>query len=224
MLKGLNKIMDTLDSKDWFQKILDEIFKQEKQEKKPFNRFFPSSAGQCPRSVQYNMMGLMPDDIDDQSRRRMDNGNYMHLRYGAYFKSVNKLIEEEPAFRMDMDGVFVSGRGDLIVADSLGNKTLIELKSINDRKFKLILKKPDFCHYLQWNICSKALNYPTGIILYENKNTQEIKYHHVNFSEEDYRKVINEWLLIDKHLKEGTLIPRPEKCPNYWCSMKNECK
>jgi hypothetical protein len=123
-----------------------------------------------------------------------------------------------------MDGVLVSGRGDLILLDGKGDKTLAELKSINDRKYKLILVRPDEGDYLQWNLCAKALGFADGIILYENKNTQEVKYHFVKFDEEKYKLVVNDFILIAKHNKAGTLVPRPDACPNSWCGMKKGCK
>ena len=223
--KGLANILSKLDERDWFQILIDEIFEQEKRPSRVIDYFYASWAGDCPRAIQYNMNGLMPDDFDAQGRRRMDNGNYMHTRYGDYFKGTKRLIDEEPVFKKELDGVFVSGRGDLIVKSDVDSKTLIELKSINDRKFKLILPDPDEGDYLQWNLCAKALGFLSGIILYENKNTQEIKYHHVTFDEKRYKIVIDDFIMIDKHNKLGTLAPRPEKCPNsFFCPMKKTCK
>lgn len=223
--KGLTNILDQLDKKDWFQKLLDEIFEKDKRPRRVIDYFYASWSGDCPRAIQYGMNGLMPDDFDAQGRRRMDNGNYMHSRFGDYFKKIDKLIDEEPVFKKDLDGVFVSGRGDLIVKNETDIKTLIELKSINDRRFKLILPAPEEGDYLQWNLCAKALGFSSGIILYENKNTQEIKYHHVTYDENRYRIVIDDFLMIDKCNKLGTLVPKPTKCPNsFWCPMKRTCK
>lgn len=225
MKSGLNDILKKLDNRDWFQKMLDEASEKGKKKKKAIDYFYASWAGDCVRAIQYSMNGMMPDDIDAQSQRRMDNGNYVHSRYGEYFKLIGKLVEAEPAFKKDMDGVFISGRGDFVVLEDKEKKSLIELKSINDRKYKLILLAPDEGDYLQWNLCAKALGFTEGIILYENKNTQEVKYHFVKFDEVRYKKVIDDFALIDKHNKAGTLVPKPEVCPNkMFCSCKGICK
>jgi hypothetical protein len=225
MKSGLGNIMSKLDDRDWFAKALDEIHVKGKKPRKQIDYFYASWAGDCIRAIQYNMNGLMPDDIDAQSQRRMDNGNYMHTRYGDYFKSIEGLVEEEPAFKQDMDGVFVSGRSDLILLDDNKKEFLAELKSINDRKYKLILLQPDEGDFLQWNLCAKALGFTDGIILYENKNDQSIKYHFVKYNEDKYKQVINDFILIDTHNKAGTLVPKPAVCVNsQWCSMRKECK
>lgn len=225
MKNGLGQILAHLDDRDWFQKAMDEVHKKGKKPRKQIDYFYASWAGDCVRAIQYNMNGLMPDDVDAQSQRRMDNGNYMHTRYGDYFKTIDRLEATEPAFKLDMDGVLVSGRSDLILFDDNKTEFLAELKSINDRKYKLILAQPDEGDFLQWNLCAKALGFTDGIILYENKNDQSIKYHFVKYSEDKYKQVINDFILIDKHNKAGTLVPKPAVCVNpSWCSKRKECK
>jgi len=225
MQKGLTAILDQLDTRDWLQKALFEISEVNKRPTKPLDYFYASWAGDCPRGIQYIMNGLMPFDIDAKGRRIMDNGNYMHTRYGDYFKSIKRLIGEEPAFRKDMDGVFISGRGDLIVLDELEKPQLIELKSINDRRYKLILNAPDEGDYLQWNLCAKALGFTTGAVFYENKNTQAVKYHYVTYDEKRYKIVLDDFLMVKKYNDLGKLVPKPEVCPNpKWCAMRKSCK
>jgi hypothetical protein len=171
------------------------------------------------------MNNMMPEDGDPQGQRRLDNGNYVHSRFGEYFKLTGKLIEAEPSFKKEMDGVLVSGRGDFIVLSSAKEKALIELKSINDKNFLTTLSAPIEGDFLQWNLCAKALDFSSGIVLYENKNTQEIKHHFVTYNEEKYKQVINDFILIDKHNKAGTLVPKPAICVNpKWCSARSFCR
>jgi len=225
MQKGLKGLLYRLDSRDWFQKELDNIFNSKKRPPKAIDYFYASWAGECPKWIQYNMKGMITDGVDAQGQRRMDNGNYMHSRYGDYFKDAGKLQGQEPAFRKDLDGVFVSGRGDIIVLDDNGEKCLIEMKSINDRGFKLILKEANEGDVLQWNLCSKALEIINGIIFYENKNTQEIKYHFVTFDQERLDLVLNDFKEVDKYNKLGQLIPRPDICKNSrYCGARGFCE
>jgi hypothetical protein len=225
MQKGLTSILNKINSKNWFEKALEDIYLKGKRQPRAIEYFYGSWAGDCPRAIQYSMKGLMPDDIDAQGKRRMDNGNYMHNRYGDYFESIGILVAREPAFKDELNGIRISLRSDLILLDDNKNKVMAELKSINDRKYKLVLESPDEGDYLQWNLCAKALGYLSGIILYENKNTQEVKYHFVEYREDKFKKVMDDFIMIDKHNKAGTWVPRPEKCPNsYWCGCKKICK
>lgn len=225
MKKGLDKLLDTLDDRDWLSKTFDEVFSKKKRPVKTVEYFYASWAGECPRLIQYIMHGKVKDDIDQQSQRRLDNGNYMHDRYGDYFESINRLEAREPAFRETLDGVFVSGRGDLIIFDNENNRVLVEMKSINDRGFKNILKSPREDHFLQWNLCSKALGISNGVILYENKDSQKLKYHFVKSDDDRYKQTINKFLEVDSCNKKGILVPRPSICINpKYCKMKGHCK
>ena len=47
--------------------------------------------------------------------------------------------------------------------------------SINDRGFKQLLTEPKTDHYLQLQIYLNLLNLKHGIVLYENKNDQQVK-------------------------------------------------
>ncbi len=225
MKKGLAGILNKLDDRDWVEKALDEAALKGRKPQKAIDYFYASWAGMCPRLIQYSMQGMIIDDINCKSRRIMDNGNHMHERYGDYFESIDRLVEREPAFKGNYGGVVISGRGDLIVKDDNGCNTLIELKSINSNRYKRILLRPDELNYLQWNLCAKALDFLSGIIFYENKDTQDIKYHFVSYSEDKYQSVINDFKEIDRCNNLGILVARPSVCPNpRWCSMKGSCK
>jgi len=225
MKQGLDRILGQLDDRNWFQKALDEVFEKKKKPVRQIDYFYASWAGECPRVIQYVMNGMVHDDIDPQSQRRMDNGNYMHDRYGDYFESIGILIAREPAFRLDMDGVFVSGRGDLILTDDNSTHVLVEMKSINDKGYGGILLCPREDHFLQWNLCSKALQIPQGIILYENKDNQLLKPHFVKFSQEKYDLVIKKFQDIDAGNKAGKTVAKPEVCVNpKYCKAKGLCK
>ena len=54
-------------------------------------------------------------------------------------------------------------------------KTVVELKSINDKGFKALITDPKPDHYLQLQIYLNLLNLEHGIVLYENKNDQQVK-------------------------------------------------
>ena len=224
--KGLKGLLGQLDTRHWIEKDLDKVAEKSKRPVKAINYFYASWAGFCPKYIQENMNGLLPDTMTNQSRRIMDNGNYMHFRYAAYFKSIGKLIEEEPPFKKDFgDGVIISGRGDLIVLDDKDEKFLIELKSINNRNFKEVFNAPKLEHLCQWNLCSNALGINKGAVFYENKDDQTYRFHVLEYEESVYNKIFNDFKLIKECNDKGLLVDRPEVCINpKYCPLKNICK
>jgi len=223
--KGLAQILDDLDHRDWLEKAFDEVFAKKKKAPRVIDYFYASWAGECPRYIQYMMNGMIHDDIDPQSQRRLDNGTYMHERYGDYFESIKRLRAREPAFRGEFDGVTISGRGDLIVLDDNIQDVLIEMKSINSRLFNGILTAPREIDVLQWNLCSKALQISSGVILYENKDTQGLKYHFVTFNMDKYTQTVDKFKEINRCNQRGILVAKPAICTNpKYCRAKSFCK
>ena len=135
-----------------------------------------SEAGQpCDRVVAAQLLGykLPRDKPDPKLSRIFENGTYMHLRYYNYFLSLSKPFE--PSVAIILRRWPLIGEADtMIYHPEMGNQ-IIELKSINDRGFKL-LTEPHEGHAAQVNTYLGLFKEAAaGQVWYENKNTQEIK-------------------------------------------------
>jgi len=106
-------------------------------------------------------------------RRIFDCGDYLGYRFSKYFKDMGIwLAEEQSVFLNDPP---IAGRYDFIIQHEVYGKTVVELKSINDKGFKALITDPKTDHYLQLQIYLNLLNLEHGIVLYENKNDQQVK-------------------------------------------------
>lgn len=137
--------------------------------------FYPSIVSSpCDRYVYLAFNGLMPPSpIAANVRRIFDCGDYLGYRFSKYFKEMGMLVAEEQPTKFASPPI--SGRYDFLIQHEVYGQTIVELKSINDKGFKALITDPKTDHYLQLQIYLNILNIEHGIVLYENKNDQQIK-------------------------------------------------
>ena len=224
--KGLKSILASISSKHWVEQLVDEYLDSQAGERRVGTNFHASMAGGCPRLIQYNMNGLVYSEPEPRVRRIFDVGNDMHNRYKRYFIGAKKFVRDEVPIRIETNGIVIVGRADLIVKNFMNEERLLELKSMNVRRFSELLVSNIYIeeNFLQWNIYSKGLKLPKGEILYECKDDQKIKSFSVEFNKEKFIEVSNIFKMINDYNIQGKLVPKPSICsdPKY-CIAKKIC-
>lgn len=135
--------------------------------------FHPSYTNQCARYWYYLFQGIeVETHFSPQTHRIFDNGHRVHDRLYGYFRDLGILVAEEIPVHNETPPI--EGTADGII-DIHGNK-LIELKSISMEGFhyRELYKKPKDDHYRQAQIYMRCLDLPSGFVIYENKNNQNI--------------------------------------------------
>lgn len=171
-----------------------------------------SEAGNaCERVLAAQLLGyrLPREKIDPRLSRIFENGTYMHLRFSNYFLSLPAPFEVQVAVIL-RDWPII-GEADVIVSHPEMGTIIIELKSINDRNFKL-LKKPQDGHIAQVNTymgLHKHFTDVSGQMWYEDKNDQTIKTFAVPFNPDLYNPMVDRVKKIAHLVIRGVL---PEAC------------
>ena len=154
-------------------------------------RFNPSSLGEtCDRLLylSYNGMLLPENNRDAANLRRLSNGHSLEARFFGYFLKLNIYRQQEK--RIEIFEPPMSGRVDFIVQlPDREYQSIIELKTINDKGFSN-LKAPKPEHGIQLQCYLNMMNMPHGIVLYENKNTQDFKEFHVLQDNDIWQKIV----------------------------------
>lgn len=223
--KGISQIRNSFSSRHWFEQTIDEYLDLKKGVARISETFSPSAAGSCPRLIQFQMNGRVYEDIEPRIKRIFENGNFMQARYKKYLEGAGKFVDEEIPIRIEIDGIVIKGRADMIVLDNYDNKQLIEFKSINTRGFNELIgnQAPKEDHLMQWTLYSKGLELPDGVVLYENKDDQNMKPFQVKYNEELFNLIVAKFKMIDDCNKKGIVVPKPLKVNCYWCSAKKLC-
>lgn len=153
--------------------IDDHLEKRNSPEIKKVGGFHPSYTNQCSRYWYYLFEGTeMTTAFRPQTYRIFDNGHAVHDRLYGYLREIGILVEEE--IPVTHDDPPIEGTADGII-DLDGHK-LIELKSISNEGFhyRKLHNKPKDDHFRQAQIYMRCLNLDSGLVIYENKNNQEI--------------------------------------------------
>ena len=177
--------------------------------------FYPSLLGNtCDRYLYIAYNGAAPEqDITAQTQRIFDNGSYLENRMDEYFTALNIILEREKVVVLDTPPI--SGRVDFILKHEEYGEAALELKSINARGFGALNKGPKPEHVVQLQIYLNLLPMEKGILLYENKNDQQLKSFVLT-------KDIMTWQsLLNRCYQIMEMTSAPQKCTgNKWCRCK----
>ena len=177
--------------------------------------FYPSLLGNtCDRYLYIAYNGMAPEqDITAQTQRIFDNGGYLEERMDEYFTKLDIVDDREKVVKLDEPPI--SGRVDFILRHGEYGQVALELKSINARGFGALNKGPKPEHVIQLQIYLNLLPMEKGVILYENKNDQQLKSFVLD-------KDILVWQgLLDRCYNIMRMTSAPEKCTgNKWCRCK----
>ena len=144
--------------------------------------------------------------VNAQLQRIFDNGSSMHIRWQKYLEDAGILVEAEHRFIDQVNRI--SGYIDAIVVVN-NIKYIVELKSINHFSFQK-LKEPKPEHCIQVQLYSMV----TGLdcfVLYENKNTQEVKEFFVRKNEDVVKQIKSLMFTIKESPNTKTILQKTDQ-------------
>ena len=200
-MAGIKQIGINYSQDKWLLKSLDKYLEGEFSPMEA-GKFYPSALGNtCDRYLYLAYNGFVKErPLDAKLQRIFDNGAYLEERMGDYFANLDILISRELPVRLEYP--IISGRVDFILAHDKYEQIALELKSINTRGFNALKQAP------------KPLDH--GVVLYENKNDQQLK------AFELQRDPIKWKEIIDRCLRIMEMIEIPNICGgNRWCQCKS---
>ncbi|MFH1823587.1 MAG: CRISPR-associated protein Cas4 [archaeon] len=183
--------------------------------------FYISDAGKCPRAIWFSLKNYPKKPTEARIMRIFEHGDYTHMRImGALFSMglVNAVEIKIP------DNEFIHGRADAII--TLDNEPVVlEIKSINSYKFKSEEASKD--HILQLQLYLHFFKIKKGILIYENKDNQELKEYLVEYNEELIKNILEGFkkIKIDFEEDKEPGIPTDlEKWRCDYCPYADSCK
>lgn len=190
-----------------------------KQRDRDKEHFYITDAGKCARAIYFQFKKVPKKAMDARVLRVFDHGDYTHLRIISTLFSLGLVKATE----IDIPNKeIVHGRADAIVTID-GEPYVIEIKSMNSMSFGK-LESPDPDHYKQIQLYLHYFNLKKGIVIYENKNTQEIKEFSVDYDPETVKEVLEKFHILKAQI-QSNIIPSKEdmgwKCS--YCPYAEEC-
>jgi len=195
--------------------------------------FYPSSIGRCIREVVMNMLQYPSPPKSAKFLKICDNGNGMHERWQNWFIESGILVAKEyplkrPKYRLSgkIDAIILL---DNLVSEMIGELAVVEFKSANERNFKEMdtnnIPKAEYVEQIQLYL--HFLSIPYGIIIVENKNTQDVLEFFIEYNEKQSMKLLSRIEYINKCVNEKKLPSRPFSSPKCYecrfCDYKEIC-
>jgi len=232
------------------------------QEKNRRGTFRASGAGRCPQEQAFSAIekhypnSLVKDVVvrPPHNSRALHNGTFMHLRYHMLFDAlhdagiVETLYSEELRFNRELD---LSGTIDRVVRFQYDGKPIVvvvDFKSVKSKYYsELVGPKIDHA-YQQHAYRYFGYSADRWLMLYENKDTHEIKLYDRPYESRIMETLKNNYelltLFVDAYIRnkefafainvqreDETIAHFPEELPKLplivkwcnWCDWQTEC-
>jgi hypothetical protein len=169
-----------------------------------------SSADGCLRQQRYRNMGVEATPPNERVLNIFFNGHYVHFRHQAAGMTAGYLVGVEVPVKIETLNVL--GTMDGITSINEG----AEFKSINQYGFREVVAhgpKPD--HIAQVNAYMLAADLDAFRILYECKNTNQLREFRVEADEDIQGILVERWEKLNKAAKKKTnTLPVLRECKN----------
>ncbi len=160
------------------KEIIDNFYLENDRGSYPQKRFYVTDAGKCPRSVFFKFKQAPCRDLEARILRLFDHGNYIHELIVKALSGQNVLRGEEvniPANNL------ISGRADALIQVE-NCDYVVDIKSINSNGFRCLTEPSDEYIY-QLQLYLHFFQIKQGVLLYVNKDTQDLKEFLVDYDE-----------------------------------------
>ena len=184
--------------------------------------FYCSAIGNsCDRYLYLHWNRLLPrEDIDGGKQRIFDHGNATEERFTKYFENGIMYVDREVKATNEYPPI--SGRADFLLTSAKAGvkRFIVELKTINSRGFDG-LQVPKVDHEIQLQSYLNMLDIPFGIVVYENKDNQKMKFFQVDKDPQAWKVVLDRLEYIINMETVPTLSSVDGPNHPAWCNCRD---
>jgi len=186
--------------------------------------FYITDTGKCPRAVFFKFKKAPAEEMDPRVLMMFDHGDHIHqliMKPLFGIRGIQVVAAEVNIPPQEL----ISGRADAILSDSK-DLYVLDIKSINGLIFKS-LAEPKEEHINQIQLYLHFFKQKKGILLYVNKDTQELKEFLINYKPEIAQSLLNELkdlkTKIDKNIVPDRIPSWPDNWQCQYCQFREIC-
>jgi CRISPR/Cas system-associated exonuclease Cas4 (RecB family) len=188
------------------------------ESKKDRSYFYMSEAGKCKKAIYYSFKNSNRKSFDAKTKRILENGDYVHMRYQKLFAEMGILIGAE----LELNNDLIHGRADALITDGEKNY-IIDIKSCSQWTYNTLTEaKPD--DKIQLMMYLYFFNIPDGYLLYENKDNQMIKLFAIKLDTKLIEGILSDLKKLKENIDSGVepeCVYDKDKCK--YCDYKDKC-
>ena len=204
------------------KELIDQFY-LENQKNREQTRFYITDAGKCPRAVFFRFKNAPREAIDARIMRIFEHGEHMHRNiFNILYRLRIGVTTEIPIPSQEI----ISGRADAILCINNENYVL-DIKSMNSMIFRN-LQQPKEENVFQLQLYLHYFKIKKGILLYIDKDQQEIKEFFVDYDPELVEGILEKFNVLKGQVETNTIPARLAEYPKNWqcnyCQFKDICK
>jgi len=203
------------------KELIDQFY-LDQQKNKEQTHFYITDAGKCPRSIFFKFKNAPREKMDARILRIYEKGEYLHRNIFNILYRLKLGITTEvqiPAQEI------ISGRADAIL--SMNNENyVLDIKSMNSMVFRN-LSEPKEENVYQLQLYLHYFNIKKGILLYIDKDQQNIKEFLVEYNPGLVESLLKDFQNLKTKIEKNIIPPRQSDYPENWqcgyCQFKEVC-
>lgn len=205
-------------------KELIDKFYLDRQRDREQKHFYITDAGRCGRAVFFKFKNAPRKELNPNILRLFDHGDHIHQLIMKPLLSTRDIHVVASEVNIPPQEL-ISGRADAIVSDGK-DLYVLDIKSMNSMVFRN-LKEPKEENIDQLQLYLHYFKIPRGILLYVNKDNQELKEFQVAYDKVRALKLLNSLALLKKRIDADTIPDRLLDYPQNWqcqyCPFRAVC-
>lgn len=204
------------------KELIDQFYLENQKNKEQLH-FYITDAGKCPRAVFFKFKNAPREPIDARLMRIFEHGENIHRNiFNILYRLRLGVVTEIPIPSQEI----ISGRADAILC--VGNENyVLDIKSMNSMIFRK-LAEPKEENVYQIQLYLHFFNIKKGILLYIDKDQQEMKEFFVDYNETLCKELLDKFCALKDNIEKNILPARLADYPANWqcnyCAFKEVCK
>lgn len=204
------------------KELIDQFYTDGFRDRDRTGKFYITDAGKCARAIFFKFKKYPRKEPEPRILRIFDHGDYIHMRIMSVLFSLG--IVRAAEIRIPPQEM-ISGRADAIVGFE-GKPYVLEIKSSSFYKFEK-LSEPDPDHQKQLQLYLHYFKIPQGILIYEDKNTQNLKEFVIEYDPDLVQKALKDFETLGEQIKSNAIPPIPTDIEPWrceYCEYREECQ
>ena len=201
--------------------IIDQFYREHDHSRKQ-TRFYVTDAGKCHRYIFFKFKQAPHPELEPRILRLFDHGNYIH-------RLIVKALEDQGVLEGEEVDIpsqeLIAGRADALLRIN-GQRYVLDIKSINRSGFQA-LKAPKEDHVHQVQLYLHFFQIPKGVLLYVNKDTQELKEFQFDYDPKLCQDLLSDLEILKKEIDDDLVPARLPTWPSdpqcRYCPYRDIC-
>ncbi|HDZ54388.1 MAG TPA: Dna2/Cas4 domain-containing protein [Candidatus Nealsonbacteria bacterium] len=206
-------------------KELIDKFYLDRQKDKEQHHFYITDAGRCPRATFLKFKNAPRKEMEAKILRMFDHGDYIHQLIMKPLLGIREIHVVASEVNIPPQEL-ISGRADAIISDGQ-ELHVLDIKSMNSIIFRN-LQQPKEENVNQIQLYLHYFKIKKGILLYVNKDTQELKEFVVDYDKAQVQSLLSGLTNLKTKIHSNIVPSRMESWPSNWqcryCQFKEICR